>query len=113
MLVVVPLVRHRLVVLSHHYWLRDYLVRLPQRALVLMMRVPTFLMIHPEPFLWRHHLVDGVSFLVEHAGLTRDHGVFLPLSSTSLRRLVLRHYYLLELAHYAALIFRCIDQYGM
>jgi hypothetical protein len=113
MLVVVPLVGHRLVVLSHHDWLRDNLVRLPQRALVLMMRVPTFLMIHPEPFLRRQHLVDGVSFLVEHAGLSREHGVFLPLSSTSFRRLVLRHDYLLELPHHAALIFRCIDQYGM
>jgi hypothetical protein len=81
-----------------------------------MMCVPTFLTIHSESFLRRQHLVDGMSFLVEHAGLSRDHSVFLPpppSTSSSFRRLVLREDYLLELTHDAALIFRCIDQYGM
>ena len=117
MLVVVPLIRHRLVVLSHHDWLGDNLVRFPHRALVLVMRVPTLLMVHSESFLRRQHLVDGVSFLVEHAGLAHGcHAVFLPppgSSSTSLRRLVLRQDNLLKLSHNAALIFRGIDQYGM
>jgi hypothetical protein len=76
-----------------------------------MMRVPTFLMIDPETFLRTQHLVDGMSFLVEHACLTWP---FLPLLPSPLRRLVLsRHYHLLQLAHHAALILRGIDQYGM
>ena len=98
-------------VLSHHDWLGDHLVRFPHRALVLMMRVPTFLMIHSEAFLRRQHLVDGMSFLVEHAGLTRP---FLPLLPSPLSRLVMRrHYDLLDFPHHSALIFRRIDQYGM
>ena len=114
MLVVVPLVGHRLVVLSHHDRLRGTFVGFPQRALVLMMGVPTFIMIHYESFLGRQNLVDGMSFLVEHAGLNRDHTVSLPLPS-NFRRLVLRQQdiILLELPHHAPLVFRCIDQYGM
>lgn len=104
MLVVVPLVGHRLVVLSHHDRLRGTLVGFPQRALVLMMGVPTFIMIHYESFLRRQHLVDGMSFLVEHAGLTRDHTVSLPPPST-FRRLVLWQDILLELTYHASLIF--------
>lgn len=76
-----------------------------------MMRVPTFLMIHSEAFLRTQHLIYGMSFLVEHAGLTRP---FLPLLPSPLRRLVLRrHYHLLQLTHHSALILRGIDQYGM
>ena len=76
-----------------------------------MMRVPTFLMIDAETFLRTEYLIDGMPFLVEHAGLTRP---FLPLLPSPLRRLVLsRHYHLVQLAHHAALILRGIDQYGM
>ena len=76
-----------------------------------MMRVPTFLMIDAETFLRTEYLIDGMPFLVEHAGLTRP---FLPLLPSPLRCLVLsRHYHLLQLAHHAALILRRIDQYGM
>ena len=76
-----------------------------------MMRVSTFLMIDPETFLRTQYLVDGMPFLVEHAGLTRP---IVPLLPSPLRRLVLsRHYHLVQLAHHAALILRGIDQYGM